>query len=128
MAIITSQPITGDLLKIDNAPVPEVKEYTVAEKKVYRDNNTNMSGQVRATLLGITPVINISLRHMNRGRANEISAILDTEYFDVTYFDPSLNTTRTAQYFASDYWFELEDKDRGIMKAVQITLNPIAMR
>lgn len=128
MAIITSQPITGDLLKIDNAAVPEVKEYTVAEKKVYRDNNTNMSGQVRATLLGITPVINISLRHMNRGRANEISAILDTEYFDVTYFDPSLNTTRTAQYFASDYWFELEDKDRGIMKAVQITLNPIAMR
>ena len=128
MAIITSSPISGDLLTLDGTAVPEVKVYTVTETKVYRDNNTNMSGQVRATLLGISPVITIWLRHVNRTRAGAISAILDTEYFDVTYFDPSLNATRTAQYFASDYGFELDDKDRGIMKAVQITLNPIAMR
>jgi len=128
MAIITSQPIAGNLLTLNLVAVPELTEYTISQNKVYRDNNINMSGQVRATLLGITPVINISLRHMNRGRANEISAILDTNFFDVTYFDPSLNANRTAQYFTDGYSFALEDKDRGIMKAVQITLNPIAMR
>ena len=128
MAIITSQPIAGNLLTLNLVAVPELTEYTISQNKVYRDNNINMSGQVRATLLGITPVINISLRHMNRGRANEISAILDTNFFDVTYFDPSLNANRTAQYFTDGYSFALEDKDRGLMKAIQITLNPIAMR
>ena len=128
MAIITSQPISGGLLTLNAVAVPEISQYTVSQNKVYRDNNTNMSGQVRATLLGIMPVIKITLRHVNRGRAAAISAILDSDYFDVTYFDPSINANRTAQYYASDYGFELEDKDRGIMKAVQITLNPVAMR
>lgn len=128
MAIITSQPISGDLLKLNLVSVPELTEYTISQNKVYRDNNTNMSGQVRATLLGTLPVINISLRHINRGRANQLAVILDANFFDVTYFDPSLNANRTAQYFTDGYSFALEDKDRGLMKATQITLNPIAMR
>ena len=128
MAIITSQPIAGNLLTLNAGAVPEISEYTVTQNKVYRDNNTNMSGQVRATLLGIMPVIRITLRHVNRGRASVIAVILDSDYFDVTYFDPSTNANRTAQYFSSDYGFQLEDKDRGLMKSVQITLNPIAMR
>lgn len=125
---LTSQPIAGNLLMLDSTTIPEVKSYTVKQKKVYRDNTINMSGQVRATLLGTQPVIDVEIGYTNRDRARDISVLLSQDYFGVTYFDPYTNGNITSQFYASDFSFELEDKDRGIMKPVTVILNPVSMR
>lgn len=126
--MITSQPISGNLLTIDGVTIPELVSYKVTQAKLWKDADRNMNGDVRATLIGVFPKIELTIGLVNRARAAAISAKLDKAYFSVTYFDPSLNANRTAQYYAGDYSFELQTKQRGIFKPTQVALVPVSKR
>lgn len=126
--MITPAPYSGTLLTIEGVAIPELISYSVTEAKLWRDSDRNMNGELRATLIGVFPKIELNIGHTNRTRAKEIAEVLDRSYFGVTYFDPSLNTTRTASFYAGDYSIEFESKQRGIMKPVKVNLIPVARR
>lgn len=126
---VTSEPIAGDLLLIDGVTIPEIVSYKVTEAKLWKDADRNMKGDVRATLIGVFPKIEATLGLVNRSRAAQIAAKLDQAYFSVTYFDPSLNANRTAQFYAADYTMEFQTKQRGLFKpSTVITLVPVSKR
>ena len=58
---ITEQAITATLLKINGTTVPGIKSYKVGYNHLWKDADRNMSGSVRASLIGIFPKNGISL-------------------------------------------------------------------
>lgn len=120
-------PFSGSLLKINSASVPGLKQYKVTYSKLWKDSERNMNGDVRATLIGIFP--KLELEFGGKLTEDDVSSLitkLDQAYFNVTYFDPKTKGTITAQYYASDYSVELMDKARGLYKPVGVNLIPVS--
>ena len=114
---ITEQAITATLLKINGTTVPGIKSYKVGYNHLWKDADRNMSGSVRASLIGIFP---------------EIQAIYNAleaqPYFTVQFWDPASDSVKTANYYTADWAVELESKNRGLYKGTTITLVPVDRR
>ena len=119
--------ISGDLLKINGTTISDLKEYKVSYNKLWSDAERNMNGDVRATLIGIFPKLELTFRDaLTEAEVATINSLLDQAYFSVTYYSPKSQTTVTAQYYASDYTLELLDKTKGIYKTFSVNLVPVS--
>ena len=119
--------ISGDLLKINSTTISGLKEYKVSYNKLWSDAERNMNGDVRATLIGIFPKLELTFRDaLTEAEVATINSLLDQAYFSVTYYSPKSQTTVTAQYYASDYTLELLDKTKGIYKTFSVNLVPVS--
>lgn len=119
--------ISGDLIKINNTSIPGLKEYKVGYNKLWKDADRNMNGDVRASLIGIFPKIELVFRDaLTENQVNSIIALLDQPYFSVTYYSPKHKANRTAQYYAGDYTVEILDRSRGLFKTFSVSLVPVS--
>lgn len=119
--------ISGDLIKINNTSIPGLKEYKVGYNKLWKDADRNMNGDVRASLIGIFPKIELVFRDaLTENEVNGIIALLDQPYFSVTYYSPKHKADRTAQYYAGDYTVEILDRSRGLFKTFSVSLVPVS--
>ena len=127
---LTEQKITATLLKINGTTVPGIKTYKVGYNHLWKDADRNMSGSVRASLIGIFPKIEVETREViDRSEIQAIYTALETNpYFSVTFWDPASDTTKTANYYTADWAVELESKNRGLYKGTTITLVPVDRR
>ena len=127
---LTETPITATLLKINSTTVPGIKSYRVEYNHLWKDAERNMSGSVRASLIGIFPKIIVETREaLDRTEVGSIyTALENTPYFSVTFWDPATDTTKTADYYTADWAIEMESKNRGLYKGTKITLVPVDRR
>lgn len=127
---LTETPITATLLKVNNTNVPGIKTYTVEYNHLWKDAERNMSGSVRASLIGLFPKIICETREaIDRTEVQAIfTAVESNPYFSVTFWDPATDTTKTADYYVGDWAVELESKNRGLYKQTKITLVPVDRR
>ena len=118
---------SGTLLKINGTTVNGLNGYKIGYNKLWKDAERNMNGEVRASLIGIFPKIELTFRDaLTEDEVSQIIALLDQPYFSVTYFSPKTKGTVTAQYYASDYAPELLDKARGLYKTFTVSLVPVS--
>lgn len=119
---------SGDLLQINGVSMAgKVKEYKISYAKLWKDAERNMSGDVRATLIGVFPKIQVTFKNaMNEAEISQIIGLLDTPYFSVTYFSPKKKAQVTAGYYAGDYQVEMLDKRRGLYKSFDVSLVPVS--
>lgn len=118
---------SGTLLKIDNQSVPGLKQYKVTYAKLWKDASRNMRGDVRATLIGIFPKLELEFGGtLGEDAVSSIVAKLDQAFFAVTFFNPKTKATETANYYASDYSIEMLDKERGLYKSFNVNLIPVS--
>ena len=119
---------SGDLIKIDNVKIPAVVKYIVGRNKLWKDAERNMNGDVRATLIGIFPKIELEIGYTTQEQMAQLTQLLDQDYFSVTWFDVRVGTTCTANYYAGDYAPELFSKSRGLYKPFSVNLIPVSKR
>jgi hypothetical protein len=119
---------TGDLVKIDGHTIPHVVSYKISRAKLWKDSERNMNGDVRATLIGIFPKIQMEVGYTTQEEMKALTALLDKAFFDVTWFDVREQQTFTARYYASDYDVELDSKTRGRYKPFSVSLVPVSKR
>lgn len=117
---------TGNLLVIDGLNITNLVTYKVTRAKLWRDADRNMNGDIRATLIGVFPKLELTIGVTQQSDLDNICAKLDQPYFPVTYFDPKTEATRTAQYYAGDYSPEMLSKSRGLWKPFQVNLIPVS--
>ena len=127
---ITEQAITATLLKINGTTVPGIKSYKVGYNHLWKDADRNMSGSVRASLIGIFPKIEVTTRDViSRSEMQAIYNALESQpYFSVEFWDPASDSVKTANYYTADGAVELESKNRGLYKGTTITLVPVDRR
>lgn len=118
----------GDLIKIDGNVIPAISNYKVGRNKLWKDAERNMNGDVRATLIGIFPKIELNIGVLNQEQMSELTRILDQDYFSVEYFDVRTQGTTTALYYAGDYAPELLNKYKGLYKPFTVSLVPVSKR
>lgn len=118
----------GNLLKINNTVIPSLKSYKVGRNKLWKNADRNMNGDVRATLIGLFPKIELEIGITTQSQMATITQLLDQAYFTVEYFDVRTQTTTTAQYYASDYSIDLLNKSKGLYKAFTVNLIPVSKR
>ena len=118
----------GELLQIDGVVVPHIVSYMVGRSKLWKESDRNMSGDVRATLIGIFPKIQLMIGYTTQEEMSELTQLLDKDFFDVTYFDVRTQSTTTAKYYASDYNVELDNKKKGRYKPFSVNLVPVSKR
>lgn len=119
---------TGDLIKIAGNKIPAITNYKVGRNKLWKDADRNMNGDVRATLIGIFPKIELSIGYTTQEEMSKLCQILDQSYFEVEYFDVRVKGTTKAQYYAGDYANEIFDKSRGLYKPFTVSLVPVSKR
>lgn len=127
---ITEQAISATLLKINGTTVPGIKSYKVGYNHLWKDADRNMSGSVRASLIGIFPKIEATTRDViSRTEIQAIYTALESQpYFSVQFWDPATDSVKTANYYTADWSVELESKNRGLYKGTTITLVPVDRR
>jgi len=114
------------LLKIDNQTVPGLKSYKVSYQKVWKDQDTNMAGDFRGTLLGTW--VKITGEFGGKLQEDDVAALvtlLDQDFFGLTYFDPKSKTTKTANYYVDSYDLDLLLKQIGLYNTIPIDFNPV---
>jgi hypothetical protein len=122
--------ITGNLLTVNGAVLPGIKNYKLNSSLLWADAERNMSGQVRATRIGTDyPKIEVEFRDgLTQAQVQAIYNALIAPYFSVTFYDSMTGGTRTAQYYRGDYGVEILDKARGLFKAFNVNLIPVGSR
>jgi hypothetical protein len=118
----------GDLIKINGTLVPAIVNYKVGRNKLWSNADRNMAGEIRATLIGIFPKIELNIGVLTQEQTAVITQLLDTDFFEVEYFDVREQGTVKANYYAGDYSIELLDKTRGLYKPFTVSLVPVAKR
>lgn len=118
----------GDLLQIDGNTISHIVSYKIGRAKLWKDSERNMSGDVRATLIGIFPKIQLQIGYTTQEEMSELTQILDKDFFTVTWFDVRIQGTTSAKYYASDYDVELDSKSKGRYKPFSVNLVPVSKR
>lgn len=118
----------GDLIKINGTKIPAIVNYKVGRNKLWKDAERNMNGDVRATLIGIFPKVELNIGITTQAQMATITQLLDNDYFTVEYFDVRVQGTTTAQYYAGDYTVDMLSKSRGLYNAFTVSLVPVKKR
>lgn len=119
---------TGDLVKIEDLTIPHLVSYKIGRSKLWKDSDRNMSGEVRATLIGIFPKIQMEIGYTTQEEMSQLTQLLDRDFFTVTWFDVRTQETFSADYYASDYDVELDSKSKGRYKPFSVSLVPVRKR
>lgn len=119
---------TGDLVKIDGVTIPHIVSYKISRSKLWKDSDRNMSGDVRATLIGIFPKIQLQVGYTTQEEMSQLTQILDKDFFTVTWFDVRTQETISTKYYASDFDVELDNKSKGRYKPFNVNLVPVSKR
>lgn len=119
---------SGDLVKINGVRIPAITNYKVGRNKLWKDADRNMAGDVRATLIGIFPKIELNIGYTTQDEMSKLCQILDQDYFEVEYFDVRVNGKTKAMYYAGDYANEIFSKSKGLYKPFTVSLVPVSKR
>ena len=119
---------SGDLVQIDGVTLPHIVSYKIGRAKLWKDSERNMAGDIRATLLGIYPKIQLTIGYTTQEEMSQLTQILDKDFFTVTWFDVRVQETISTQYYASDYDVELDSKAKGRYKPFSVNLVPVSQR
>ncbi len=119
---------TGDLVKIDGEVIPHIVSYKIGRAKLWKEANRNMSGDTRATLIGIFPKIVMKIGVCTQEEISKLCELLDQDYFVVEWFDVRIQDTISTKYYASDYDTDLLNKSKGLYQPFEVSLVPVSKR
>ena len=116
------------LVKINGVIIPHIVSYKIGHCKLWKDSERNMSGEVRATLIGVFPKIQLQIGYTTQTEMNGLTAVFDKDFFTVEWFDVATQSMVSAKYYASDYDVELDNKSKGRYKPFSVNLVPVSKR
>lgn len=117
-----------NLVKINGTVVPHIVSYKVSQAKLWKDSERNMSGEIRATLIGIFPKIQLQIGYTTQQEMNGLVSLFDKAFFTVEWFDVAKQEMVSGKYYASDYDVELDSKSKKRYKPFSVNLVPVSKR
>jgi hypothetical protein len=71
-----------------------------------KDTGRNLAGKMSGTLMGIFPKLTLTFRKLTVAEMNIITPILDSDWQEVTYYDPALDRDVTMETYTGDWNYE----------------------
>jgi hypothetical protein len=120
--------INHPLIVIGSLSLTEMSAYKVNYSKLWKDADRNMNGDITSTLIGIFPNIDATTTPLTQAQVGVLCAALDQPYFSATFWDPSSNSQKTTNFYASDYSITLLNRMTGMYGTVDFSIVPISRR
>lgn len=117
-------PITATLIKINGTTLDHVKSYKVAPNKLWADAGRNMSGDLRATFIGIFPKITVEFTPMPSADMKTLLTLLKNQSFTVAWYDQEADSIKTDTYYAGDYEYAIINKALDLYEGFSVNLIP----
>lgn len=124
MAICINVP----LIVVGSLSLSEMVKYDMNYSKLWKDADRNMNGDISSTFIGVFPNIDATTKPLTQAEVLVLATALDQPFFSLTFWDPSANAQRTANYYASDYKISLLSRATGMYGAVDFSLVPVSKR
>lgn len=120
------------LLEIQNNTTLEyhnikVHKYKVDYRKNWGNQQRNLVGSTRGTLIGLSANISAKTDYLDQDGVELLGNLLNQSYFSVKFFDTLSNTVKTADYTASDVSTELVRLANKQYTAFTFTLTAVDM-
>lgn len=120
------------LLQIQNLETEEyhnikVTEYKVDYKKLWGNQERNLVGSTRGTLIGVYANISATTFYLDQDDIEETINLFNQPYFSVKYYDSLSNTIKTGNYTASDVSADLVRLYNKEYKQISFTLTAVDM-
>ena len=120
-------------VKVGSGSYVSMGQYLIEAKYSYNklwssDSGRNLAGKQSGTLIGIFPKIQMEVGYTTQEEMSELTQLLDRDFFTVTWFDVRTQETFSAEYYASDYDVELDNKSKGRYKPFSVSLVPVSKR
>lgn len=118
-------PVTNPIITINGVSLTtrQLENYTLTYNKLWKNANRDMNGKVTATLIGVYPNISVNTTVLDFDDAEELSAAINEDYFNVTYWDTQTSSQKSAQYYAADHKVEFLNE----CKYGQVTVELVAV-
>lgn len=84
-----------------------VNKYGVQYEKNWGNQERNLVGSIRGTLIGISANIEAESDYLDQLGMERLGNLLNQPYFTVKFYDPQTNEVKTADYTASDVTAEI---------------------
>ncbi len=120
--------INSPLIVIGSLTLTEMVKYDMNYSKLWKDADRNMNGDVSSTFIGVFPNIDATTTPLTIAQVQTLCAALDQPYFSLTFWDPSSNSQKTANYYASDYKISLVNRLTGTFGTVDFSVVPVSKR
>lgn len=114
------------LIQIDGNDLPKVKAFTVERNKLWSEADRNMSGDLRATFIGIFPKIKIEFTYTTQAEMQSLIDIFDSPFFTVTWWDEGIEQVAEGQFYAGDYSYSVYSVERELYEPFSVSLIPVS--
>jgi hypothetical protein len=114
----------GTLLKINNVKPPKLKGYTVKREKLLSEAERTMSGELKATVIGVFPNLQLEFAHTTQDDMSTIIDLLDPFSLTVQWWDEKTDAVKTGTFYAGSWEIPLMSQDRGIYEGFTVNLIP----
>ena len=103
--------LDASYIKINNVAVGDMlTEAIFGFNKLWaEDTGRSLSGSWNGELKGIFPKLELTFRPLNQTELQMITKLLDTEYQQLTYYDPNKEQLVTMQTYAGDYNYTIKN-------------------
>lgn len=97
--------VTNPIITINGVQLTtgQLSDYSLTYNKLWKNANRDMNGNISATLIGVYPNISVTTSVLDFAHAQALSAAINQDYFDVTYWDTQTSSQKTARYYAADH-------------------------
>lgn len=75
------------------------------------DTGRSLSGTFNGTLRGIFPKLEMTFKPMKQAELQSLVKLLDTDYQQLTYYDPYKEAVVTMQTYTGDYSYTVNNTD-----------------
>ena len=120
---------SGDTLKYNNNTIYGLKEYKVQYAKLWKDAERNMNGNISASLIGVFTKITLTFRPgLSQDDIRNLCSIFNQAYFNITYFDPATENSKTESFYASDFDITYLSRSMDLFDEFSVNLIATAKR
>jgi hypothetical protein len=111
-------------VKIGSTELSKLKSFEVERNKLWTDADRNLSGDLKATFIGLFPKLVIEFGYMTEAEVKAVVLLLDPPSLNVSWWDSRLENYNAGVYYAGDYRYPLFDKEKGLYAPWSVNLIP----
>jgi len=112
----------GVLLKINTVAPAKLKKYTVSREKLWTGANRNLTGDLKATLLGVYPKLLLGFAPTTQAEMSVIIGLLEPAELTVQWWDEKEDGIETGTFYAGSYDIPLFSKTTELYNAFEVNL------
>ena len=112
----------GELITINSTKPAKLSGYTVSREKLFSEADRNLAGELKATFIGVFPVLKLQFATTTQSEMNTIIGLLEPVVLNVSWWDEDTQTILSGEFYAGRYDVPLYSKNLELYGEFSVNL------